>query len=176
MQRGVAGSADHSAATSVWQVYKAQGFRRMPDSVCTCPWPDPGWGQKLGCLVHDGPYCQVICQKLSSGFPTKKQNSAPLELGDPGCHPAQPLPKRCPCSIYPPRCSMGGKKKKKRFCGQRSFRKRNCIDSAVGDSVHIHIIRSLKDAAVKKPAYLYSDINALRKKMTCPRSHKHSSN
>lgn len=65
MQRGVAGSADHSAATSVWQVYKAQGFRRMPDSVCTCPWPDPGWGQKLGCLVHDGPYCQVICQKLS---------------------------------------------------------------------------------------------------------------
>lgn len=61
--------------------------------------------------------------------------------------------------------------KKKKGSVVRGVLEKETIDSAVGDSVHIHIIRSLKDAAVKKPAYLYSDINALRKKMTCPRSH-----
>lgn len=90
----------------------------MPGRAYSGLWSGQSWGQELGCLVGGGPHCQVILQKLSSGFWTKKQNPNMLEPDDPGNHPAQPLPK-CPRMVNPPRCSM----KKKKVLRQRRFRK-----------------------------------------------------
>lgn len=75
-----------------------------------------------------GPHCQVLLQKLSSGFWTKKQNPNMLEPDDPGNHPAQPLPKCSGWSIHPD-ASWGEKK----YCGKEVLEKVNCRHPPVGD-------------------------------------------
>lgn len=63
------------------------------------------------------------------------------------------------------------KRKQKSPVVKEVLEKDNYIRAPIGDSVHVNIVITPKNAAAKKPASLYSDTNTLRKKTTCPRSH-----